>query len=91
MVEGHTDNVPFRRGDLLDNWDLSVKRATAVVRVLQDKYDLNPAMMTAAGRSEYLPLESNDTPEGKAANRRTRIVILPQLDQFFKLLERPKK
>ena len=91
MVEGHTDNVPFRRGDLLDNWDLSVKRATAVVRVLQDKYDLNPAMMTAAGRSEYLPIGSNDTPEGKAANRRTRIVILPQLDQFFKLLERPKK
>ena len=91
MVEGHTDNVPFRRGDLLDNWDLSVKRATAVVRVLQDKYDLNPAMMTAAGRSEYLPIEANDTPEGKAANRRTRIVILPQLDQFFKLLERPKK
>ena len=91
MVEGHTDNVPFRRGDLLDNWDLSVKRATAVVRVLQDKYDLNPAMMTAAGRSEYLPIGANDTPEGKAANRRTRIVILPQLDQFFKLLERPKK
>ncbi len=91
MVEGHTDNVPFRRGDLLDNWDLSVKRATAVVRVLQDKYDLNPAMMTAAGRSEYQPIGVNDTPEGKAANRRTRIVILPQLDQFFKLLERPKK
>ena len=91
MVEGHTDNVPFRRGDLLDNWDLSVKRATAVVRVLQDKYDLNPAMMTAAGRSEYLPIGANDTPEGKAANSRTRIVILHQLDQFFKLLERPKK
>lgn len=91
MVEGHTDNVPFRRGDLLDNWDLSVKRATAVVRVLQDKYGLNPAMMTAAGRSEYQPLDTNDTPEGKAANRRTRIVILPQLDQFFKLLERPTK
>lgn len=91
MVEGHTDNVPFRRGDLLDNWDLSVKRATAVIRVLQDKYGLNPAMMTAAGRSEYQPLGTNDTTEGKAANRRTRIVILPQLDQFFKLLERPTK
>jgi len=91
MVEGHTDNVPFKRGDLLDNWDLSVKRATAVVRVLQVKYGLNPAMMTAAGRSEYQPLESNDSAEGKAANRRTRIVILPQLDQFFKLLERPMK
>ncbi len=91
MVEGHTDNVPFRRGDLIDNWDLSVKRATAVVRVLQDKYDLNPAKMTAAGRSEYQPLNSNETEEGKAANRRTRIVILPQLDQFFKLLERPRR
>jgi chemotaxis protein MotB len=91
MVEGHTDNVKFQRGDLLDNWDLSVKRATAVVRILQDKYGLNPNMMTAAGRSEYQPIEPNDTAEGKAANRRTRIVILPQLDQFFKLLERPMK
>jgi len=91
MVEGHTDNVPFRRGDLLDNWDLSVKRATAVIRVLQDKYGLNPAKMSASGRSEYQPLIPNDTPEGKAANRRTRIVILPQLDQFFKLLERPTR
>ena len=91
MVEGHTDNVPFKRGDLLDNWDLSVKRATAVIRVLQDKYGLNPAKMTAAGRSEYLPLNANETDEQKAANRRTRIVILPQLDQFFKLLERPAR
>ena len=91
MVEGHTDNVPFRRGDLLDNWDLSVKRATAVVRVLQLKYGLNPSMMTAAGRSEYQPLDSNTSVSGRAANRRTRIVIHPQLDQFFKLLERPRK
>ena len=91
MVEGHTDNVPFKKGDLLDNWDLSVKRATAVIRVLQDKYDLNPAKMTAAGRSEYQPINNNETDEDKAANRRTRIVILPQLDQFFKLLERPKR
>lgn len=91
MVEGHTDNVPFKRGDLLDNWDLSVKRATAVIRVLQVKYGLNPAKMSAAGRSEYQPLNPNDTAEGKAANRRTRIVILPQLDQFFKLLERPTR
>jgi chemotaxis protein MotB len=92
MVEGHTDNVPYKRGgDLLDNWDLSVKRATAVIRVLQEKYGLNPAKMTAAGRSEYQPLNDNETAEGKAANRRTRIVILPQLDQFFKLLERPTR
>jgi chemotaxis protein MotB len=88
MVEGHTDNVPFKQGVLLDNWDLSVKRATAVVRLLQDQYGLDPAIMTAAGRSEYKPLTTNETVEGKAANRRTRIVILPQLDQFFKLLEK---
>jgi chemotaxis protein MotB len=90
MVEGHTDNVKFAKGVLLDNWDLSVHRATAVVRVLQNKYGLNPAHMAASGRGEYLPVAPNDTPEGRAANRRTRIVILPQLDQFFKLLE-PKK
>jgi len=89
MVEGHTDNVPFRKkGDLIDNWDLSVKRATTIVRLLQTEYGLDPAQMTAAGRGEYQPVTSNDTNEGKAANRRTRIVILPQLDQFFKLLER---
>jgi chemotaxis protein MotB len=87
MVEGHTDNVPFKRPPLLDNWDLSVKRATAVVRVLQNKYGLSPSHITAAGRSEYAPLTTNDTQEGRARNRRTRIVILPQLDQFFQLLE----
>lgn len=91
MVIGHTDNVPYRRGDLLDNWDLSVKRATAVVRVLQNKYGLDPVKMTAAGQSEYQPVASNETADGKALNRRTTIMILPQLDQFFKLLERPKK
>lgn len=89
MVEGHTDNVAYKgAGIILDNWDLSVKRATAIVRVLQNKYGLDPTKMAAAGRAEYLPVASNDTPEGRAANRRTRIVILPQLDQFFKLLER---
>jgi chemotaxis protein MotB len=90
MVEGHTDNVKFAKGVLLDNWDLSVHRATAVVRILQNQYGLNPAHMAASGRGEYLPVAPNDTPAGRAANRRTRIVILPQLDQFFKLLE-PKK
>jgi chemotaxis protein MotB len=88
MVEGHTDNVPFKRGDLVDNWDLSVKRATSVVRLLHSKYGIDPSQMTAAGRSEYLPIQSNETSDGKSANRRTRIVILPQLDQFFKLLEK---
>ncbi|MBS1668266.1 MAG: OmpA family protein [Bacteroidetes bacterium] len=88
MVEGHTDNVPFKSdGILLDNWDLSVKRATSVIRILQNQYGIPPAHMTAAGRSEYIPVASNDTAEGRAANRRTRIVILPQLDQFFKLME----
>ena len=88
MVEGHTDNVPFKgSGVLLDNWDLSVKRATSVVRILQTRYGLNPTNITAAGKSEYKPVSDNATSEGKAANRRTRIVILPQLDQFFKLLE----
>ncbi|MBS1666976.1 MAG: OmpA family protein [Bacteroidetes bacterium] len=87
MVEGHTDNVPYRAGVLLDNWDLSVKRATSVIRILQYKYGLQPSHMAAAGRSEYLPVETNSTAAGRAANRRTRIIILPQLDQFFKLLE----
>ena len=87
MVEGHTDNVPYKSGVLLDNWDLSVKRATSVVRILQNEYQLDPSKMAAAGRSEYKPLTDNATAEGKATNRRTRIVILPQLDQFFQLLD----
>lgn len=91
MVEGHTDNVPFRgNASLIDNWDLSVKRATTVVRLLQKEYGMDPMKMAAAGRGEYHPVGANDTNDGKALNRRTRIVILPQLDQFFKLLE-PQK
>jgi chemotaxis protein MotB len=88
MVEGHTDNVAFKKGELVDNWDLSVKRSTTIVRLLQTQYGLDPTHIIAAGRGEYLPVTSNSTTEGKAANRRTRIVILPELDQFFKLLER---
>lgn len=88
MVEGHTDDVPFKRGDLLDNWDLSVKRSTTIVRILQADYGMDPSQIIAAGRSEYQPVADNMTDDGKAANRRTRIVILPQLDQFFKLLEK---
>lgn len=88
LVEGHTDAVPIKKEGIADNWDLSVKRATSVVRILQQTYGLDPKRMTAAGRSEYLPVADNTTPEGRAANRRTRIVILPQLDQFFKLLEK---
>jgi len=88
MVEGHTDTNPYSNGVLLDNWDLSTKRATAVTRILQHTYNLDPKRITAAGRSEYLPVADNSTAEGRAANRRTRIVILPQLDQFFKLMEK---
>ena len=87
MVEGHTDNVPFKKGVLLDNWDLSVKRATAVVRVLQDDFNVTPARMTAAGRSYYVPLKENTSAANKAANRRTRIVVLPKLDQFYSMIE----
>ncbi|MDI9336823.1 MAG: OmpA family protein [Alphaproteobacteria bacterium] len=88
MVEGHTDSLKqHRTSQLVDNWDLSVKRATSVVRVLQNEYGINPARITAAGRSQYKPIDTNATDEGRARNRRTRIVILPQLDQFFNLLE----
>ena len=90
MVEGHTDSKQLISGGNLmeDNWDLSVKRATTIVRVLQDTYGIDPKRMTAAGRSEYIPVVENNSAENRAANRRTRIVILPQLDQFFKLLEK---
>jgi chemotaxis protein MotB len=87
MVEGHTDSVPIKSTGIQDNWDLSVKRATTVVRILQNTYGVDPKRMTAAGRSQYLPIADNNTAEGRSINRRTRIVILPQLDQFFKLLE----
>ncbi len=90
MVEGHTDSLPIKSTGIMDNWDLSVKRATTIVRILQDTYGLDPKRMTAAGRSQYSPIMDNNTAEGRAANRRTRIVILPQLDQFFKLLETKK-
>jgi len=86
MVEGHTDNVPIHTDCIQDNWDLSVKRATSVVRILQNTYNIKPERISAAGRSEYIPLASNNDKEGRALNRRTRIIILPQLDQFFKLL-----
>ena len=89
MVEGHTDNVPVKKDSdvLIDNWDLSVKRATAVVRVLQNDFLVDPSRMTAAGRSYYVPIDDNETWTGRAKNRRTRIVVLPKLDQFFDLLE----
>lgn len=86
MVEGHTDNVPFHRGVLIDNWDLSVKRATSVVRILNEEYKIDAKRMSAAGHGKFDPIATNDNANGRAHNRRTRIIILPQLDQFFKLL-----
>ena len=90
LVEGHTDNVPMANERINDNWDLSVLRATSVVRELQTKHYVDPSRLTAAGRSYYVPKASNDTKEGRAENRRTEIIITPQLDQFFKLLEAPE-
>ncbi|MEC3964560.1 OmpA/MotB family protein [Flagellimonas halotolerans] len=91
MVEGHTDNVPIRTSELADNWDLSVKRATSVVRILQNDFGVDPARMTAAGRSYYVPLVDNDTSANRAKNRRTRIVVLPKIDQFYNMIEEGMK
>lgn len=91
MVEGHTDNVPYSSGVLLDNWDLSAKRATSIVRILQNDFKVDPARMTAAARSYYVPLMSNDTAADRAKNRRTRIVVLPKLDQFYSMIEEGMK
>lgn len=90
LVEGHTDNVPIHTGCTKDNWDLSTERAASVVRTLQNKYKVNPARMTAGGRSEYVPKADNATAEGRKANRRTEIIILPKLDQFFELMTEKK-
>ena len=89
MVEGHTDNIPMSNDCVADNWDLSVKRATSVVRVLQEEYLVNPERIIAAGRAEYSPKSDNSTAAGRSANRRTEIVIQPRMDQFFKLMEPP--
>ncbi|RRQ48336.1 cell envelope biogenesis protein OmpA [Maribacter algicola] len=87
MVEGHTDSRTINTPLFEDNWDLSVKRATSIVRELQNKYDVNPKQLIAAGRSSYLPLVENDSKENMAKNRRTKIVILPNLDKFFALMD----
>lgn len=86
MVEGHTDSRTIHNAKVTDNWDLSVLRATSVVRKLQDEYNVSPEKMIAAGRSSYQPLVENDSKEDMAKNRRTRIVILPNIDKFFALL-----
>lgn len=87
MIEGHTDNVPISNQQYLDNWDLSVSRATAVTRILQERFKVDPSRMTAAGRASYRPRNDNATQYDRSANRRTEIIITPKLDQFFKLLE----
>ncbi len=89
LVEGHTDNVPIATECMVDNWDLSVKRATSIVRLMQSKFGVKPQRMTAGGRSEFIPKDTNETVRGRALNRRTEIIILPKLDQFFELLEPP--
>jgi len=91
MVEGHTDNVPIKNACIKDNWDLSVLRATAVVRILQDDFGVTASRMTAAGRSEYVPVPSNASAEGRALTRRTRIIVLPKLDQFYNMIEQGMK
>lgn len=88
VIEGHTDNVPYRgSGNVKDNWDLSVMRATAVVRELLKNKDINPQRITASGRSEYLPIDSDDTREARARNRRTEIILTPKLDELFKIID----
>lgn len=89
MVEGHTDDVPYTAGRpvLMDNWDLSVKRATSVVRILQNDFGVDPKRMTAAGRAEYIPVSQTE----KSKNRRTRIVVLPKIDQFYSMIEEGMK
>ncbi|MGQ2985338.1 OmpA/MotB family protein [Flavobacterium sp.] len=91
MVEGHTDNVPIKNPVLQDNWDLSVKRATSIVRVLQKDFGIEPQRLVASGRGEYVPLEANTTAEGRARNRRTRILVLPKIDQFYDMIEKEMK
>jgi chemotaxis protein MotB len=92
MVEGHTDNLPFTGNSvLIDNWDLSVKRSTAIVRVLTKDLGVKPSQLIAAGRGEFIPLVENKTAENRATNRRTRIVVLPKIDEFYEMIEKEMK
>lgn len=87
LVEGHTDNLPIRTAQFRDNWDLSVARATSIVRTLIDDYKVLPTRLTASGKGEFLPRATNATPEGRAANRRTDIILSPKLDEILQLLK----
>jgi chemotaxis protein MotB len=92
MVEGHTDDDSFKANPvLIDNWDLSVKRSTAIIRVLTKDLGVNPAQLIAAGRSSFIPLVPNDSAANKARNRRTRIVVLPKIDEFYSMIEKEMK
>ncbi|MFA9191194.1 OmpA family protein [Flavobacterium sp. FZUC8N2.13] len=92
MVEGHTDSVPYiGNGVLLDNWDLSVKRSTSIIRVLTNELGVKPEQLIAAGRSSYVPLVGNTSAENRAKNRRTRILVLPKIDQFYDMVEKEMK
>lgn len=92
MVEGHTDNVPFTgNAVLLDNWDLSVKRSTAIIRVLTKDLGVKPSQLIAAGRSEFVPLVDNLSADNRQKNRRTRIVVLPKIDEFYEMIEKEMK
>ncbi|WP_299250133.1 OmpA family protein [uncultured Lacinutrix sp.] len=87
LIEGHTDNAPYSgSGQIKGNWDLSTKRATAIVEILRENNNINPENLTAAGRGEFLPIASNDTAEGKAKNRRIEVILTPKLDEISKLL-----
>ena len=88
MIEGHTDSVPIK-GRYEDNWALSVARSTAIVRILTNNYKVDPERITASGRSKYEPVDTNDTAEGRARNRRTEIILAPKLDELMRLLEQP--
>lgn len=87
LVEGNTDNVPISKTNIRNNWDLSALRASSVVQALQNKFGINPARLSAAGRGEFNPVSDNDTETGKARNRRTEIIITPKLDQFMDLID----
>lgn len=87
LVEGNTDNVPINKTNIRNNWDLSALRASSVVQELQNKYNVNPKRLSAAGRGEYNTIADNDTAEGRARNRRTQIIITPKLDQFLDLID----
>ncbi len=88
MIEGHTDNVPYKpHGPILDNWDLSVKRATSVVRQIMKNKHIDPKRLIAAGRSKYMPVADNSTPEGRAKNRRIEVILTPNLDNIMELLQ----